>query len=134
MIRAFNIIYRESVPYSCGEVTALFGMISFIGSSRVVAFVRTIRGTVATLEVRSAAVYFSRATLPNRMEIYPPSVKSAPQSFQVLASTASIKQLIQGQIYCRVVLLSLVTQFRAKLVVTVARCEFMDAFSMACTK
>jgi hypothetical protein len=134
MISAFNVFYGESVPYSCVEITALFGVISSIGSSQIVAFVLTIGGTVATLEFCSAVVIFSRVILPNRMKVYPPSVKSPPQSTQVLTSTASIKGLIQGQTQCCVVFLSIVTQFTAKLVVTVASCEFKGACSMACSK
>jgi hypothetical protein len=94
--RAFNVLYRESEPYSCVEITALFGVIASIGSSRVVTFVLIIGGTVATLQFCSAVVFFSLVTLPNRMKVYPPSVKSPPQSTQVLTSTTSINGLIQG--------------------------------------
>jgi hypothetical protein len=134
MISVFNILYGESGPYVCVEITALFGVISSIGSSQIVAFILIIGGTVATLQFCSAVVVFSRVTLPNRMNVYLPSVKSPPQSTQVLASTASMKRLIQGQIQCCVVLLSLVTQFTVKLVMTVASCEFEGVCSMACSK
>ena len=80
MISAFNVFYGESVPYSCVEITALFGVISSISSSQIVTFVLVIRGAVATLECCSAVVISSRITLPNRMKVYPPSVKLPPQS------------------------------------------------------
>jgi hypothetical protein len=100
----------------------------------MVVFVLMVGGTVATLECRSAVVIFSRITLTNRTKVYPPLVKSSPQSTQVLASTASMKRPIQGQIQCCAVLLSLITQFTAKPVVTVASCEFIGACSMACSE
>jgi hypothetical protein len=65
MTRTFNIPYRESMFYSCIEITVLSNMASFVGSSQVVAFVPTVRGPVARLNVRGTVVFFSRVTLPN---------------------------------------------------------------------
>jgi hypothetical protein len=96
MISAFNILHGESVPYSCVEITALFGVISSIRSSQIIAFVLKIGGIVATLQFCSAVVIFSRVILSNRTKVYPLSVTSPLHSTQVLASTASIRRLIQG--------------------------------------
>jgi hypothetical protein len=65
LTRTFHIPYRESVLYSCVEITALSDMVSFVGSNRVVPFLLIVRGPVARLKVRSAVVFFSRATLLN---------------------------------------------------------------------
>jgi hypothetical protein len=63
MTRTFNIPYRESALYSCAEITALTDIVSFFASSQVVTVLLRVRGLVARLEVRSAVVFFSRATL-----------------------------------------------------------------------
>ena len=65
LTRTFHIPYGESVLYSCVEITALSDMASFVGSNRVVTFLVIFRGPVARLKVRSAVVFFSRATLLN---------------------------------------------------------------------
>jgi hypothetical protein len=65
LTRTFHIPYGESVLYSCVEITALSDMVSFVGSNRVVPFLLIVRGPVARLKVRSAVVFFSRATLLN---------------------------------------------------------------------
>ena len=130
----FNIPYRESVLYSCVQITALHDMVSFIGSSQIEAPFPTVRDLVARLNARCAVVFFSRVTLPNRMTIYRPLVKSATLPTQALTSTASSQRLIRGQIRscnaCCVVLPSLVKQFTTKPVVTVARCEIINACFM----
>jgi hypothetical protein len=61
LTRSFHIPYGESVLYSCVEIAALSDMVSFVGSNWVVPFL-IVRGPTARLKVRSAVVFFSRAT------------------------------------------------------------------------
>jgi hypothetical protein len=63
MTRVFNTPYGESALYSCAKITALTDIISFFASSQVVTVLLRVRGLVARLKVRSAVVFFSRATL-----------------------------------------------------------------------
>jgi hypothetical protein len=63
LARTFHILYGEIVLYSCIEITTLSDMVSLVGSNRVVSFLLIVRGPVARLKVRSAVVFFSRATL-----------------------------------------------------------------------
>jgi hypothetical protein len=65
LTRTFYIPYRESVLYSCVEITALSDMVSFLGSNQVVPFLLIVRGSVARLKVRSVIIFFSGATILN---------------------------------------------------------------------
>jgi hypothetical protein len=65
LTRTFHIPYRESVLYSCVEITALSDMVSFWSSNWVVPFLLIVRGSVARLKVRSVMGFFSRATILN---------------------------------------------------------------------
>ena len=58
MTAAFSIPYGESVLYNYVKIT-------FVGGGWMVAFLLIVRGPVARLGVRSAVVFFSRATLLN---------------------------------------------------------------------
>jgi hypothetical protein len=78
MTRTSNIRYGESVLYSCDEIITLPDMVSFVGSSREVTFLLTVRGPVARLNMRNAVVISSCATLPNSMNACRPLVKLTP--------------------------------------------------------